>query len=124
MFPTRRKNAQSAAEGSLFRAKVAFQARIIDISDCDEKDATFTVEHEIDVDGHDIIYTETFINDLDDPRVKTLLRDLAPYNVTADNLNDAIGFREEITMAEVYKPSRGKTYWNIRTRKILGPETE
>lgn len=126
MTPTRRKSAQSATQDSVFTARVPYQAEIVNITfyGQDDEDGTFIIEHEINMDGRYIIYEETFNNNIDDPRVKKLLDSLAPYGITGDNLEDAIGFREEITMAEVYKPSRGESYWNIRTRTILGPETE
>ena len=84
-----RKGARSAPSKSEFQSNVPYQAEIVKIIGLDENDENsdyFTIKHKVNVNGHNIIYSEKFYCDLNDRRVKELLDCLAPYGVTGDNL--------------------------------------
>ena len=94
-----------------FQSGIPYQAEIVKITGLDDDSDFFTVAHKINVDGQNIIYPEKFFSDLNDDRVKEFFACLAPSGITAQNLEDAIGLHEEVTMEKEWK--RGRFYWNI-----------
>ena len=125
MRPINRRKFTNRSKRQELQPNVTYQAEIVDIEDLnDEESEFFTIIHRVNVSDSYTNYPEKFYGDTDNRRVKELLDRLAPFGVTGDNLGDAIGFREEITMVREFKPGRGRSYLNIGERQILGPKAE